>query len=161
MYSGTDGGVNSPRPIVIADPSNGVTLSYWIRTSQTVNDKYPVVYNRKIGDNQNAMYLGYNGGNNATYINIANNDCEPSDNWAALVTDGEWHHVALVYDPSATGAEGKLYIDNDMKESWNISAGAWDNDEGSINIDGDWDGQIDELLLQNSAITDFSNAYGR
>ena len=74
------------------------------------------------------------------------------------VSDGDWHHVALVYD-SATGA-GDIYVDGLSKNPKTGLPTAYTDANAAVTIGiwggptyGEWDGLIDEVAVCNRALS--------
>ena len=91
----------------------------------------------------------------------------PQWSWSKL-TDGAWHHVAMVgeYDATTTNTTFRLFIDNEQ-QTFTINdepASEWVfTPTYTTTVSEYWDmlngcaGEIDEFLVQGEALTDFSN----
>jgi hypothetical protein len=77
------------------------------------------------------------------------------------VFDGAWHHCAMVYDSSA--ATASVYVDNVAQTNIDVSAGETDSTLTALHIGEGPAGavlsvdDIDELLIEQARLTDFSN----
>jgi hypothetical protein len=77
------------------------------------------------------------------------------------VFDGAWHHCAMVYDASAQTAS--VYVDNVVQTNIDVSAGETDGTLTALHIGEGPAGavlsvdDIDELLVEQARLTDFSN----
>ncbi|NLF40878.1 LamG domain-containing protein [bacterium] len=79
------------------------------------------------------------------------------------VLDGAWHHCGMAY----SGADGRVrvYIDNDLKTNNAVSAGETNSPLTALSIGGGpfapvlSADDIDELLIEKSFITDFSDGH--
>ncbi len=134
---------------VAIDPAAGLdtlevfTLSAWIKVRASSREQV-IVDKRDEWDDGFALYVDTSG-TLLAYLN------ESSLTGSGLLIDGEWHHVAVVYD----GDELWLYVDGD-EEAWDwMGAGAMST-EGELRIGGPaWDpgdpsyfaGVLDEVRL--------------
>ncbi len=157
----------------------GVTISFWMQDALALPNENQVL---DIGFNdfrdQQARF-GYRPGfSNSGRLRMEGEDSPFSSwynlEWADVLHDGDWHHVALVWDSSTSLSS--LYIDNTLvevgadadgavtqwglpedtftdvvSEFWNIGEGQSGNGFG---------GAIDELLIQGEVLTNFSDALG-
>jgi hypothetical protein len=92
----------------------------------------------------------------------------PPYNFVTTVSDGQWHHVALVVDNATDWAV--LYVDNVLQQlgvdgngnpimGWSTNtAQGLEGPVSEIMTIGNFAGYIDELLIQGEVMTDFSNA---
>ena len=75
------------------------------------------------------------------------------------ITDGQWHHVAAVYDPSSSTSPVKLYVDGGLDVSGNFTGVTMNTLTGGFQIgrrvDGvnSFEGDIDEVRVWNVART--------
>lgn len=154
------------------DWSNGLTLSFWMRANYQVGPDIRPIKLQGTSDWANETYLKWNYGNLNT--DVATHDKQVSLKALALVdpertlsfeevTDGKWHHYAIVYTGDST-AKGRLYVDNKLQEINTSGDTEWDASGGSIQTLGQiiissFDGEIDELLIQKGVVTDFSHGY--
>jgi hypothetical protein len=105
-----------------------LTLSAWIKTSQTVGLN-GIIKKYAYGSKNGYQLYTYNGNIYAWYFKDANNFVWNSTLAVGMnggpIADGEWHHVAFTVD--STG--GKIYVDGNLKSSlaWKGTAGAANN----------------------------------
>ncbi len=75
------------------------------------------------------------------------------------VNDGYWHHVAVVYDPSSTSSQYKLYVDGQLDASGNLtvstntSSGTYVQIGKRVDGTNPFTGSIDEVRIWNTART--------
>jgi hypothetical protein len=100
-------------------PYSALTIEYFIRALEddntfTVIEHSPNYVNNRGGFTSNLNYLnaGQLQGGFSFYFATYNVDATS----AGAVTDGAWHHVALVYDPDSDGADRvRLYFDGEKQ----------------------------------------------
>ncbi len=139
--------------------ANGLTVSVWMKGGYTTSATYPIVVTKDGWKNE--CFINYNSKwdradvitRDVAYFNV--NGLEPK------LGDGTWHHYALTYDP--TDNRGRLYVDNNLYDLDGFGTTSWDCTGGSLSstatllINGFTDGVIDELVIAEGAMTDFSN----
>src|SRR5690606_10816964 len=99
--------------------SGARTVEAWIRTTK---DSNPGAGGQSVivdwGSLTNGMRFTFNIlWNNALRIEIAGGGL----NGVTPVNDGEWHHVAVVYNPAAT-TKFSLYVDGVLDASGNVTS---------------------------------------
>jgi hypothetical protein len=148
-----------------------ITFSYWIRDGVYLDQNNAHFFLGYDGWRNMQVYIGHHRyWNPPSYLLYAGSGAWTSWQWdLSSITDGLWHHMAFV---GVRGGDGqttlKYYIDNVQRnftvggvpqatvtftpvyttsiyEWWSVLAGSA--------------GSIDELLIQASEITDFSNGY--
>jgi len=134
------------------------TIEAWIRTSATTDPNQGG--KQKIITDMGAM----NTGERFTFNIFQNNAirCEVGGSGIVgtkAVNDGKWHHVAVVYDPSASDnfrllVDGVLDVKGNIKTTVNTST--TNNLLIGMRVDGinNFDGDIDEVRLFKVARTD-------
>ncbi|MCB9230998.1 MAG: T9SS type A sorting domain-containing protein [Bacteroidia bacterium] len=137
--------------------NNARTVEAWIKTSANANPNNGGVQ-QIIADWGNAVTSGrftFNVlFNDAIRLEVQGNGV----NGTIAVTDGNWHHVAAVYDPNAT-LKVSLYVDGMLDIAGNLTVPV--NTQASVNlqigkrVDGArfFDGLIDEVRVWNVART--------
>ncbi len=175
---GGDGGHISARQVggstslsIPTDWSNGMTLSFWMRANIDPGGTPPVKLQgqQSWSNEMGLMWIYANLESTAiardTYAylkNLALQDPSRTLTFEEL-TDGQWHHYAIVYMGDESGM-ARLYVDNMLQEVNASGATEWPATSTSIAdlgrlIINRFNGEIDELLLQNEALTDFSNGH--
>jgi len=150
--------------------TNGYTIVAWIKTSKT--GAIQAIFSNDIGLGSNRGWqFRINSDNtlgaigfNSTNAYIANS--------TYVVTDGNWHHVAMVYGNSLV----KAYIDGKMVSSSSAAATSNNPTSGTSYIGADltsnqtiinkFTGYIDDVALFNTSLTDsdiegLANGFGR
>jgi hypothetical protein len=83
-----------------------ITMAFWFQVEAFQNTWEGFLAK---GDNSYRTSRG-DGTGNATHMGISGTSVGGGNGWfngTVIVTDGQWHHMAAVYD----GAEGRIYID--------------------------------------------------
>ncbi|WP_432799176.1 PKD domain-containing protein [Poriferisphaera sp. WC338] len=154
------------------DWSDGMTLSFWMLASEKGTSEVHPVRLQGSSSWANETFISWRYDWFLTSVSthdrtISLKDLGLIDPTRTLtfeeVTDGKWHHYALVYTGDATG-RGRLYVDNKLQEINTAGDTEWDASGGSLQATGRliisaFGGKIDELLLQADAITDFSHGH--
>ena len=131
--------------------TDALSVSVWFKTSVTGSNK--TIVNRDPGYNNRVWQLGVNSSNQvyahfrgSSFIAVASSN---------TYTDGEWHHVVGVYEPSVSV---KLYIDGNLIDTNTTNIPASLNDEPNTplyigaysNFSGEkFSGDIDEVAVWN------------
>jgi len=129
-------------------PTSAITVAFWMRSSDIVNDGTPLSYS--VGGNNEFLIFDYGGF--AVYIN----DLSASTGISA--NDGQWHHIAVTWR-SSDGALS-LYKDGVSVYSGTLSAGTPISGGGCLVIGEEQDavcgsfqntqafvGNMDEVLI--------------
>jgi len=127
------------------------TMTFWVRTSDAELNNGSMLIDRR-GANGEILTLTTGG---LVYW-------QPTwlyaDTTVASVTDGNWHHVAYVYDQAAAGYS-TVYIDGVLDKT-HVNPGAWQWDGRQIEIgfshDDWWDGfngQLDDIRFYNRELS--------
>jgi hypothetical protein len=129
--------------------NTNITVACWIKVRQLDKSWQAIV-----SQGDNSWRLHRSGSSN----NIAwgTNGLLPKDITGSVnVNDGQWHHVAGVYD----GTQKRLYVDGNLDVSSN-STGNIDNSSYNVNIGENaqatgryWDGLIDDVRVYTRALT--------
>ena len=148
--------------------TNGLTISFWLRTADQAG-RTVIAVDLSHGDgyrNQNVITWRPGWSNPyrpAIHDTDLSFDTTPGLNTKLL--NGQWHHIGVTWDPADTTA--RFYLDNVLITNWpaagghdvallcNLRVGAGLQDPAQCYV-----GDVDELLVQNSVITDFSDGYG-
>lgn len=150
-FDGVNDYVTSNYPGITGN--NQRTVEAWIKT--TVN---------AIGNQQVILDMGtMTTGTRFTVCVLQNNSlrCEVGGNGivgTTPVNDGNWHHIAVTFDPAATN-DLKLYIDGNLEIEGNFTVGVNTSGSGSVEIgrrnDGinHFTGSIDEVRVWDVART--------
>jgi hypothetical protein len=147
----------------------GVTISFWMKSGANVDqDNQPLIIGHDgWRDMQTTfgyrtqwldLYLRHDSANGPKRTET--NSAHPFLN---TIANGEWHHIALVYDNAANTAS--LYIDNVQMQlgvdgsgnpimSWSATATSPLSEFMYI---GNFAGYMDELMIQGDVVRDFSN----
>ena len=114
--------------------------------------------------NNGAMILDRRG-SNGEILFLQNGQINWQPSWVyssstlATVNDGNWHHVAYVYDQSASPGYSQVYIDGALDSSYtNTTLWTWDLRQIEIGLSHDsyWDaynGQLDDLRFYNRELS--------
>jgi autotransporter-associated beta strand protein/VCBS repeat-containing protein len=183
---GRDGGLNGDASIVPGRVGNAVTLdgsgdyvqldSYVGVTASTPRTMVAWIRKNTAGANLNdggIMSWGTNssgqkwsfrltGSGNRLRVEMANGGIE--SNAATPIVNGQWHHVAAVYDGSGTHNGVTFYVDGQLQGIQTPSGAAVNTvanapvyigtDRATANNTGrDWNGQIDEPMIFSRALT--------
>jgi hypothetical protein len=127
------------------------TMSFWVRSGDTELNNGSMLIDRR-GANGEILVLTTGGFVTWQPTWLYN------DTTAASVTDGNWHHLAYVYDQTVSGYSS-VYVDGVLDKT-HTNPGAWTWDGRQIEIgrshDGYWDGfngQIDDVRFYNRELT--------
>ncbi|MBU0677766.1 MAG: IPTL-CTERM sorting domain-containing protein [Verrucomicrobia bacterium] len=162
-------GMNANVTITGVDMDKGLTVSFWYRNGA--------------GETQSGTAFAIEGPGATPRIQLYTDDFGPSyygrirlfasPDWSSLYSiggEGVWKHIAVVYDPvdgdSSNGGNFYLYLDTALLETvasandysgvsqFNFKFG--DNTFANSPLQG---ADLDELLIENAVITDFSQPY--
>ncbi|UCG48672.1 MAG: tetratricopeptide repeat protein [Phycisphaerales bacterium] len=149
-YIDCGGGKQTGAPKTWADIEGAITLAAWIkveqfsRSFQAVITKGDGTWRLSRDRTTNSMMFGANRGGRLWRIR-----------GTAPVNDGQWHHVAGIYD----GSEAHLFIDGKLEGSVqnasNIMSDGWDVRIGT-NAESPrryWRGLIDEVVIFSHALS--------
>ncbi len=161
---GGDGQSNNKIPTNWATIS-GMTVSYWMRTNdQTSLDNYPAKFSDG-GGWKNEQFFKYHPGWSDRYNARAHNVDSGKFFFTGNINvhDGQWHHIAVTYD--ASDGKGRFYIDNVLQQvgpgpdfDWDASSPSNLSASARVYVSQiTYWGDVDELLIQAEALTDFSN----
>lgn len=135
------------------------TLEAWIKTTGTSE----AILVKNDGDTswekgEKAFYINSSG--KVEFVGYGNNYIKGS----TAVNDGQWHHVAVVWDySSGTSGTGRIYVDGvNVTSSSNYTANNADNSGNTLKIalpnygeaSSYFSGQIDEVRVWNVARTE-------
>lgn len=142
-----------------------LTVEFWMRMSVTTNTCILVEHTDNYGLNPGAFHFSAAEGGAAGKVTGGfltgsgyNLDETPPD----VAANGEWHHVALVYDASKAGANRSvLYFDCVAQSTWsnftNSGAATFRNAYFYIgsraNNSYKFSGELDDVRISNSALT--------
>ncbi len=129
--------------------NTNITVACWIKVRQLDKSWQAIVAQ---GDNSWRLHRSSSSNN----IAWGTNGLSPKDLTGSVnVNDGQWHHVAGVYD----GTQKRLYVDGNLDVSEN-STGNINNSSYNVNIGENaeatgryWDGLIDDVRVYNRALT--------
>jgi hypothetical protein len=136
------------------DATNG-TIAFWMRSSGTVTD----------GGNKGALLFDRVGGisvvqvdDGSVSVNVPGSGNNVTS--AGSVSDGKWHHVAVVWDQSLSGF-AQFYIDGAVANA-NANAVDWTWSSGEplrlgLSSDAFWrpyDGQMDDFRFYSRILSD-------
>ncbi|MHC4462693.1 MAG: LamG-like jellyroll fold domain-containing protein [Planctomycetota bacterium] len=129
--------------------NTNITVTCWIKVHQLDKSWQAIV-----GQGDNSWRLHRSSSSN----NIAwgTNGLSPKDLTGSVnVNDGQWHHIAGVYD----GTQKRLYMDGNLDAS-SSSTGNINNSSYNVNIGENaqatgryWDGLIDDVRVYNRVLT--------
>ncbi len=136
----------------ILDATTGFAISAWVKTSNNVNQD--VV--GKFGGQNPKLFLYLSSGKPMLYATDDNSNTLSvlSD---AEVSDGEWHHVVGVWNPSAN--RGEVYIDGVLNGSSSASLNTTISNTATMYIGSRdtgiqrFNGTIDELMIFNKSLS--------
>lgn len=138
--------------------NNPITVEAIIKTGGANNEQIITTWGSE----------SYNGGRFTFRVNaVGSNDVIRIENKGGgingtiNVNDGNWHHVAVTYDPTPTTNRYKLYVDGVLDTQGNISTALNVGTDTNIIIGrrinpsfgGFFDGPIDEVRIWNVALT--------
>jgi len=144
------------------DDASSFTISVWIKTTATADNKCVISNGHGFNDIDNdGYYLGVDATNGLVNFGVTGSTVNGLSS-TTIVNDGAWYHVVAVLDRT-NGM--KLYINGileaqneatesgiDLANSFPFTIGRWDNGDGTI-MDY-WDGGIDDIRLYNQALSD-------
>lgn len=133
-----------------------VTLSTWVKTTQSSGSWVGLVGKYVIGSlNGYQLYMD-NGSINAWYFGNSSNYIYPTgSNNGGRIDDGEWHHIAYVVDNSG----GKLYVDGVLRNNspWTgtptVCTTTQNTMMGFVSGGGYFNGKLDEVQVWNTALS--------
>ena len=148
------------------DWTRDLSISFWCRGSSSMTGQVQ----------SHAFYLGYDNSwspprSLMKYTHGYSNPMESrmrssSTNFGYNFDDDTWHHVGMVYDyDSVSNATVSTYVDNVLQGTFQATDNtivmqvmrigcSWEKD-----IDSIWWGDIDEFLIYQGVLTNFSNGY--
>jgi hypothetical protein len=148
----------------VAVPVNfnrGVSLSAWLRL--------------RAGETQEGLLFSTVASGARNYVTLDNFATEARINMTIngvgatvrTISDANWHHIAMVYDPldgdASNGGTWKMYIDNILTNSANTTSNLAAVTQFNLGV-GEWQygnllkgADYDEVMVVNSTITDFSS----
>ena len=147
-----------------------ITISFWFKDSirrQQENKIVSMAYNTW---RNKQVWFGYRPGySDASRLLFAGTGLD-DDKWDwQLLTDGDWHHIAWVGVRDETGQVTLKYFIDNVQKKFIVEGAEVDSitftPEYTSDVKEYWylltgcAGCIDELLIQGSEITDFSNGY--
>ena len=148
-FNGTSAYIDLDNPTELQfDEGNGQTISAWIKG--TGNDEY--IYSKRNDSNGALSFFIASDGKLAAIKGTT----VQSTKSTGTVDDGEWHHVALVYN----GSEVKYYIDGSPSGGDSSLSGTWNNSVNALigfRVSGSaqhyYTGTLDEVGIWNRALT--------
>ena len=112
-FDGTDDHIDVPHAATL-DITSAITIEAWVKISRKDGDTDPLTSFSAIvtkGSNDYVLHVGGMSGADSTYLGkVVFGGNGPSNPWlvgATDVDDGQWHHIAGVYD----GADMTIYVD--------------------------------------------------
>ncbi|NLF39266.1 CehA/McbA family metallohydrolase, partial [bacterium] len=147
--------------------TKGLTISFWMRATDAGDrDATPIDLSRSSWQNRN--YIRWR----ATWSNPyhpgvydAGIIFDTSPGLRTKLLDGQWHHIGMTWDPADTMA--RFYIDNVFITNWLSSNNQYGSLATKLCVGGSSEsianyyvGDIDEVLIQNGVIYNFSDGYG-
>ncbi|GAA0318125.1 hypothetical protein NE235_06615 [Actinoallomurus spadix] len=149
-------------PVIRTD--TGFTVAAWVRSSRLAGGNATAL--AQDGSRRSAFYLGYRVFNGVGYWSFTLPVADSDDaEWAhahsvdPAALDGEWHHLAGVYDPAVKKI--RLYVDGTLQGETAVSA-PW-HANGAFHIGGAkykgaptdfWPGGIDDVQAFTGVLTD-------
>jgi hypothetical protein len=152
FYGATLRRVEVPHDNSLALPGS-VTIEVWVRTNNTDGTSDTILAKwDQIGDRN--YWLGKL---DAATLSFFVDDTQQVSTSYSLINDGEWHHVTGVAD--ATGQTLYIFVDGIMQNSASYTGSTQTgpsvlhigNNPGSIGLDQEWGGLIDETRLSKIA----------
>ncbi|MBS0030732.1 LamG-like jellyroll fold domain-containing protein [Chitinophaga sp. 22321] len=144
MTLGTNDAVNGNKPR---------TIECWVKTSVYNSDGGAITLAGGTGTTLGDFTLATNGGDNGWKLSLWN----VTRTYTLPNNKGEWHHMALTYNPANTTAE--LYYDGTLWDSWS-TGGALTTLPGNIRlgvrVNGSsfyYNGEMDEVRIWNTVRT--------
>ncbi|MBU8920540.1 MAG: T9SS type A sorting domain-containing protein [Bacteroidales bacterium] len=132
-----------------------LSIDLWVRTNVTYPDVRTIVDKR--GNPSGAGFSLFIGTNGSIGFQLA--DPSNHNNWpsSGIVSDGQWHHVAVTVDRDESNQGGKIYVDGSVVGIFDptIRSGSLTNDGslriGQRNLDSGtpFQGDIDEVQIFN------------
>jgi len=152
-FDGVDDYVSMGNPTEL-QITGALTLSAWVKTSSATQQK--ILFK---DDNTNRSYsLGLRPTSLLVRFGIFNGGSFTSVTSTSTIHDGDWHHIAAVFNPSTSM---KVFIDGVLEATNTTSIPATiDNDPADFEIGrrGDsnyyWNGNVDEASIWDSALSD-------
>ncbi len=139
-------------------PLNGITLAAWIKPDVYLGDPWQNIIRKEDGGSGRYLFeIGAYGGSEGVWLGLViggayRENVGPVD--PAVLTDGQWHHVAGTYDGSAM----KIYFDGEEKFSANYSGTLGQSGTAPLRIGfyGStefFDGGIDDVRIYNYGLS--------
>jgi hypothetical protein len=145
--------------------TEGLTVAAWIRPDALTppGSDYGM---RIVADDSNgspgsgyALSLGDGGSGRLRFYNRGKDTI--SLDTGAVVSPGQWHHVAAVYDGSTPSRQ--IYVDGTQEAALAADTGTWQTDPGPLTIGGEsdaspeqeqyFDGRIDDVRVYDRALS--------
>jgi len=163
----------SPTPTPGTGPlnsiNNAISISLWIKTTQSSVNQYPMLRSYLGGTNRDweirqrsdtNLFHIYFFNTSGTQLDIGlTGSTDPQGDAYIVTNDGNWHNVLVVYDGTDTA---KIYVDGILQGS-NTSAsfgtlrtnarttiGGYNNSGNAFAGAGSWNGQISNAVVWNS-----------
>lgn len=164
---GTGDYVAIPDPTGALNGTGGLTVEAWLKAEAGAqSDSQSLIVDHSHGwTDSTGWALQSNPGHLTIAFVVGNGTSFPFATTTTNVFDGEWHHIAGIYDPTATGAEVKIYVNGVLEGT---AAGTLVGNSRDVNIGSSWgggsrrrylNGQVDEVRISDMALepTQFMN----
>ncbi len=136
-------------------PTSDFSVSLWIKTNGWTSDP-PIITNKAWKSGKNPGWGLFASGGGKWKANAANGE-KRVDTVGGIITDGEWHHLAVTFD---NGARAVLYQDGERIGTMNLSEiGGLDTDlpvviaqDGTRKYPHFFPGTLDDVSLWNRTL---------
>lgn len=162
-FSGDDDYVQTTYPGILGD--NPITVEAWVKTESINNEQVITAWGSDaVNGGRFTFRLAANGADDNIRIEIKGGGITGTVN----VNDGNWHHVAVCYDPAAAMNKYKLFVDGvldtegDIAQPLNLLANTNMRIGRRLNpgFTGYFSGDMDEVRVWNVAKTEAEIAAG-
>ncbi len=148
-----------------------ITVSFWFKDNVKREQENKIVNMSYKDWRGKQMWFGYRPGWGSSASRLLFAGTGLADNYWdwQLLTDGDWHHIAWVSVRNETGRTTLKYFIDNVQKKFTVEGDQVDSitftpaDTSAVtefwNLLHGCAGCIDELLIQGSEITDFSNGY--
>ena len=149
-FDGTDDYVDVPNPTVINNNIQQITMSAWVKTTDT---GYNHILSRGTSWTAGNTILYTDG--STEYRFTVYGYTSPAQ--SGVAPSGNWQHVVGVYDGTQTSNNMKIYVDGVLKGTGTANLGTLANRTDSFRIanrnDSLLSGQVDDARVYNYALT--------
>ncbi len=134
--------VTIPDPTSALIPTAAITVEVWMKSGGTQPEFQSLVVDHSHGwTDETGWALQGNGGNTRIDFIIGNGSTFPLARSTTNVFDGQWHHVAGVYNLANVGQEIKIFVDGQLEDTATTATALAANTR-DVHIGSSWHGTL-------------------